>query len=787
MMNNSAANNSESSSFGSSIPVGMPPIPSSHSPLPPLPPTDSTLDSDRQWKPSIGRRIVTFLFITCTLLGVGWYYGDKTGYLYEYLPFIKKSWQASPKQVETEEEALFIEAIQDGGDRRPCNLDALRKSLLPIKNVNLEYGDRTPLIIAIVRNDIEAVKLLLQCKADPNLRTIADPLSLAIESENTDMVHFLLEAGANVSGYSQDEKPPLFRCIDLDLVDGIKTLLAHHTDPNKRMIVEKNHEEMPILFYLLVKKPKHHKEIFSLLLERGVDATATYTARNKNNESFTYDVITWALDMDISPEMLLWMVPKVLKGGADPKYTIPETGVTALHRAIVKNQNDLAQLLVEAGADSNACDEKIGITPFHLAILSRNVQLTKLMLAHGADPNKKAVFLAAGETEEVSPLCRLFFSIKEMGIDEQMIETTRLLLKGGADPNISNKNGLSPLLALVVVNDGLAEKEKLQCLDLLLQYNVDVTSPSSLGLTPFQGAIDKNEFLVAKALLDAGADIHQKTAVLNDSLLNVACLNKNEKAVEFLIAHGANVNENGKGGKSPLWCAFPDKRSELNASLACIDLLLKAGADKTNPVVLEEARKSPYQEIRQLFIDEKDKEKKNDLSSPEKVQKQAILQDISSGNLDAGRKSIENIKAALKNAEESETVLLKDLSSVITDLYSIRKMEEAVRKQNTRDEKKITSLVVWERSCMTPSRLTGDTNPSGAARARRDAQLLSNTIRQRNETLTEKQKEIADIAKRIEEQLRKNGREKDADMLKKSTRYFLKINGVSTRDPFDSI
>lgn len=749
-------------------------MPSSPPPLPPF----HRRQRNRASVPSKSpfRRITSFVFVLCIVVGFGWYYGDKTGYLYEYLPFIKKDWQTFPKQVQTQEETAFIQALEDGGDRRPCNLDVLRKSLLPIKNVNLEYGDRTPLIIAIVRNDIEAVKLLLQCKADPNLRTIADPLSLAIESENTDMVHLLLEAGANVSGYTQDEKPPLFRCIDLDLFDGIKTLLTHHADPNKRMIVEKNHEEMPILFYLLIKKPKHQKEFFSLLLERGVDATATYTAKNKNNESFTYDVITWALDMDISPEMLLWMVPKVLKGGADPKYTIPETGVTALHSAIVKNQNDLAQLLVEAGADSNACDKKIGITPFHLAILSRNVQLTKLMLAHGADPNKKAVFLAAGETEEVSPLCRLFFSIKEMGIDEQMVETTRLLLKGGADPNISNKNGLSPLLALVAVNDSLAEKEKLQCLDLLLQYNVDVNSPSSLGLTPFQAAIDKNEFFIAKSLLDAGADIHQKTAVLNDSLLNVACLNKNVKAVDFLITNGANVNEGGKGDKPPLWCAFPDKYKELDDSLACINLLLKAGADKNNPVVLQEARKSSFSKIRELFIDDKENDEDKNASSvskPQKIQKPSVLHDISSGNMDAGKRSISSIKEASGKAEGEDKVLLNDLASVVTDLYRSKQEISLVRKQNIKDEKQISSLESWAVSCMTPSALTGRTNPSGAENARRKARILEGAIQQRNTGIRNKLNALADRTRELESKLRKNGRAKDADMLRKSARYFL--------------
>lgn len=734
------------------------------------------------------QHIRSFVLILCILLGAGGYYGDKTGYLYEYLPFIKKSWQTSPKQVETEEEHKLLDALGEGGNHRPCNLDAVKESLLPLKNVNIEDGNLTPLLISISKNDVKAVELLLQCKADPNLQTSRfTPLSIAVETKNPEIIRLLLEAGGKSpsSSLGYDHKPLVYVCIDLDFIDGLKLLLEHGFDPNEKLD-KGDIINMTPLSYVLLNKHLHMKEIISLLFEQGAKGDALISAKNDEGIVETCDLLTWGIAMKVNPEMMRWFAKKALEYGADPKYINHETGITALHGAVLSEQYELAEILIRGGADPNACDKNVGYSPFSIVLQSRNVSAIKSLLELGANPNAKA---AMGEgTEAMTPLCRLF-TISGTS-DEAAFEITEALLEKGADPNICTKENISPLWALVFKDD-LTEETKIKCLNLLLQHKADINLHPPGKPDAFVTALchkDQGEFLLAKALLDAGATINQKLA--GKSLLGIACLYKHVKMVEFLINNGAAINIVDDDGKLPLCYAFPDKRSELNVSLACIDLLLKAGADKTNPVVLEEARKSPYREIRQLFIDEKDKEKGKNLFASEgsqKIHKSAILQDISSGNLDAGRKSIENIKAALKNAEESETVLLKDLSSVITDLYSIRKMEEAVRKQNTRDEKKITSLVVWERSCMTPNRLTGDTNPSGAARARRDAQLLSNTIRQRNETLTEKQKEIADIAKRIEEQLRKNGREKDADMLKKSTRYFLKINGVSTRDPFDSI
>lgn len=764
-----------------------PPVPAPISTPPPIPPTDrEERDIVRVRKPSLLLRVTTFLLIFCILLGLGWYYGDKTGYLYEYLPFIKKNWQTSPKKVETEEEALFIKALEDGDDRRPCNLDALKKSLLPIKNVNLEYGDVTPLVVATAQNDIEAVKLLLRCKADPNLGVKILPLSVAINEKNTDMVNILLAAGADTSLAMKEDVLPIIKCINTGYVDGLKALLDHGCDPNRRLDLHEKLNDVPPIFYLMGKNRANQKELCSILLKYGANVADTCIWTEDNNTTNRLDLISWCMKANIDSNLLLWLGSEILKKHKDAaNYIIPENGISVLALSIYYNQDELAKILLDNGADPNICDKVEKIPPLYLALDAKKIMLIKHMLDHGVNPNTKL------QNDRMSnkandPLSRIF--TLNGWSSQEVIEVLKLLLEHKSNPNASNQDGLSPLLALVVVNDSLSEKEKLQCLDILLQYNVNVNSPSSLGLTPFQGAIDKNEFLVAKALLDAGADIHQKTALLNASLLNVACLNKNEKAVDFLIANGANVNEDAKGGKSLLWCAFPDKRSELKASLACIDLLLKAGADKTNPVVLEEARKSPYREIRQLFIeDEKKKDEYHTPAPPKKMlvevsskkkepTKAPILQDISSGNIEAGKKSINRIKEAVKNANDEEKILLNDLASVVTDLYSTKKIVTSAHQQNAKDEKKIISLEKWAITCMTPSKLTGHTNPSGAANARREAQALQKAIEQRQDDLKNKLNVIIESAQEMEGKLRENGREKDADVLKKSIRYFSKAS-----------
>lgn len=207
----------------------------------------------------------------------------------------------------------------------------------------------------------------------------------------------------------------------------------------------------------------------------------------------------------------------------------------------------------------------------------------------------------------------------------------------------------------------------------------------------------------------------------------------------------ADVNAKDKDGETALMLATNERHTD------CVKALREAVANAKS----------------------KDEGKGKDSLSPEEVQKPVVLQDISSGNLNAGKMSIANIKRALKDAKEDDQLLLNDLASVVTDLYRSKQEISLVRKQNIKDEKQISSLESWAVSCMTPNALTGRTNPAGAENARRKARILEGAIQQRNTRIRNKLNVIADRSRELESKLRENGRAEDADMLRKSARYFL--------------
>ena len=314
----------------------------------------------------------------------------------------------------------------------------------------------------------------------------------------------------------------------------------------------------------------------------------------------------------------------------------------------------------------------------------------------------------------------------------------KTLLEAGADANAEDKNGWTALMAAVAKNN-------VDCVKVLLEAGADVNAKDKDGATILMRAVLKGHTDCVKTLLEAGADVNAKIKIGGTALMMAAAFGHAD-CVKVLLKAGADVNAKTKDGETALMLAANERHTD------CVKALREAVANAKSKEM-------------------KGKEKIS--LSPEEAQKPVVLQDISSGNLNAGKMSIANIKRALKDAKEDDQLLLNDLASVVTDLYRSKQEISLIRKQNIKDEKQISSLESWAVSCMTPNALTGRTDPSGAENARRKARILEGAIQQRNTRIRNKLNALADRARELESKLRENGRAEDADMLRKSARYFL--------------
>lgn len=155
---------------------------------------------------------------------------------------------------------------------------------------------------------------------------------------------------------------------------------------------------------------------------------------------------------------------------------------SALDWATARAQLADMALLLKRGADPNNMDVT-GRTPVLHAVDSHNIESLRLILEAGGDPNPvypKGMFRS-------SPLTAAGFA--------GMPELLKLLLDFEADPNACNPEGLTAL-------HSIARTHNTDCALLLLEYGADLNAMSSHGRTPLTTAIVHNNHPVLQLFVD---------------------------------------------------------------------------------------------------------------------------------------------------------------------------------------------------------------------------------------------------------------------------------------------
>ncbi len=88
------------------------------------------------------------------------------------------------------------------------------------------------------------------------------------------------------------------------------------------------------------------------------------------------------------------LITKLAAYGANLNGVPSETGLGALHMAVLNQYKSLVELLLESKADPNIASRK-NQTPLHFACMQGNYDIVKLLVVHGANVNAPDIERAA--------------------------------------------------------------------------------------------------------------------------------------------------------------------------------------------------------------------------------------------------------------------------------------------------------------------------------------------------------------------------------------------------------
>jgi ankyrin repeat protein len=236
-----------------------------------------------------------------------------------------------------------------------------------------------------------------------------------------------------------------------------------------------------------------------------------------------------------------------------------------LHAAILKGNILIVKSLLDYGADIDAIGFK-GKTPLHLAIAS--MPLVELL--------KHSPKLSIQDDEGNTALHYLL-NTKDWWANNYTEATAKSILSSGADINIKNKLGDSPLHR--VVSDARPGNYRyMKLASVFLDYTPDVTSPMRNGQTLLSMFLNKSEILEGptwgsigyeclEKFLVAGADpntiIRSKPLIiqyLSNGMFEENC--ETEKTLLQLIQR-ANIDVVGPAGNDPFHLTLTRAKNQL--------------------------------------------------------------------------------------------------------------------------------------------------------------------------------------------------------------------------------
>ncbi|XP_034949607.1 putative ankyrin repeat protein RF_0381 [Chelonus insularis] len=389
------------------------------------------------------------------------------------------------------------------------NYNYLKNYLVDERNIHTREADgSTALQIALLIDDIEMVRFLLEHEADPNQCYVSGnwegcfPLHFALSVRSSAMAMLLIDYGADIFAKSPSVLPAICVAIINNRLCVLRYLMNNGLSPDT--LIDDN---ISLLSYAVLKG--------NIRIVRCILAYKPSLNLHQNQQALLNSIHR-------SGNCSKRLVKMLYKYG----FTLQpaEINPDLIYKAIINGHYEAVQDLL-----------KLGVSP-DFKISSHSQKEKNEQILHNA--------VRSGE-----------------------IKIVRLLLENGANVNLRNENGITPII-------NAAWKNNLGMIKLLLKYGADVTNADSSGRTVLHFTImgcidhiytsltfcmDRTKAKIVKLLISKGADVNVQKYDTNSSPLHFAAWLGIPDTIQVLLAHGARMDLINSLHLTPLKCA----RSEM--------------------------------------------------------------------------------------------------------------------------------------------------------------------------------------------------------------------------------
>ena len=410
-------------------------------------------------------------------------------------------------------------------------------------------------------------------------------LHVAAEMNESDMVRFLVNLGANTKCKNRSGDTPLHVAVRNNSFESAKILSAVKGD-----VFIKDSDGVTALQLILEKGSDWYGMLINgknaALVDDNGDSILHYFVRIKAEE---------AVDAWIENNYPLSIRNNDKKLPLHYAWEDPKDSVSArIGAKLVLAKSELARGNLSYFEDGLRTHNMLirfndGQTPLHLASIQGHAGVIDYIvhdeLSAKSIPTRD--LLAAQDISGATPLHE---AVRYGNLSE-----AKMLLESGANVNAPDSIGKTPIL-LIISGD-----EQLEVYKTLVEHGAVVTQKDMYGDSVFHVATMSNvSEEVLSFLFDEGAFVNERNK-RGTTPLSLAIENGNETHIRFFVEHGADLNAQDQDGNSPLTKALRDSSIEPLKSLIGEENYLQADSQGNTPLHLAVKNDSPIEYIQYLL------------------------------------------------------------------------------------------------------------------------------------------------------------------------------------------